>query len=73
MVSVFGWPDLNTWDVARVKKSQARNHSPVAFDFSLTATLATSQHVWIMPSKTQKPLGISLIIIYFKDSWIRIG
>ena len=22
MVSVFGWPDLNTWDVARVKKSQ---------------------------------------------------
>ncbi len=22
MVSVFGWPDLNTWDVPRVKKSQ---------------------------------------------------
>ena len=21
MVSVFGWPDPNTWDVARVKKS----------------------------------------------------
>ena len=33
MISVFGWTDPNTWDVARAEKSY-RNRLPAALDFS---------------------------------------
>ena len=56
MISVFGWTDPNTWDVARAEKSY-RIRLPAALDSSAFLNSRNIPACLDQAIQTQKPLG----------------